>query len=235
MSALTSKQPERGFFDRWEAGRRLARRITQMARVGLSAQVRSGERELRGTAAGSLPAFERFLTENGDRMKSIAANLLGNLADAGRGRGDVLPTAAPCAAAARPSTWPPICEHVLRLAEKEPPPRGGSSPVAWPWRRARSGPSAAARSSWRSRLDPRAAAFRCGRWSTVRWAPHVGERRRRRCLPTAAAGAVGGGRSFRRKRREAQGGLPTSSARAASRSFSPPSSMPARAPSARRS
>lgn len=46
-------------------------------------EARSGERELlEGLAAGSLPAFERLFAENGDRMKSIAANLLGNLADA---------------------------------------------------------------------------------------------------------------------------------------------------------
>jgi RNA polymerase sigma-70 factor, ECF subfamily len=46
-------------------------------------EARSGERELlEALAAGSLPAFERLFTENGDRMKSIAANLLGNLADA---------------------------------------------------------------------------------------------------------------------------------------------------------
>ncbi len=43
----------------------------------------SGEGELlQGLQAGSLPAFERLFAEQGEKMKSVAANILGNRADA---------------------------------------------------------------------------------------------------------------------------------------------------------
>jgi RNA polymerase sigma-70 factor (ECF subfamily) len=45
--------------------------------------IRNGEGDLvEGLKQGSLPAFERLYAQHGDRMKSIAANLLGSAADA---------------------------------------------------------------------------------------------------------------------------------------------------------
>jgi RNA polymerase sigma-70 factor (ECF subfamily) len=46
-------------------------------------EARPGESELvQGLQEGRLPAFERLFAEQGERMKSIAANILGNRADA---------------------------------------------------------------------------------------------------------------------------------------------------------
>jgi RNA polymerase sigma-70 factor, ECF subfamily len=46
-------------------------------------EAHSGEGELlQGLQEGSLPAFERLFTEHGEKMKSIAANVLGSRSDA---------------------------------------------------------------------------------------------------------------------------------------------------------
>ena len=75
-----------------EGGIRLEQvaRIAQKAKefdladsVGSGSRHRTGEEDLvEGLRQGSLPAFERLYALHGDRMKSIAANLLGGTADA---------------------------------------------------------------------------------------------------------------------------------------------------------
>jgi RNA polymerase sigma-70 factor (ECF subfamily) len=66
-----------------ESGAVLSRTLTKKEFALSGTEVRTAETEfLEGCRAGSLPTFERLYQAHGGPMKSIALNLLGNVADA---------------------------------------------------------------------------------------------------------------------------------------------------------